>query len=110
MIFCGLLLIFQSVKAENLEPIEAFQNVEMNNGSAEISARFEESQNFDTLDSFLKFLKEAQSPVTTVLELRSLLLAQKEEKVALQNLVQQMKLEMKGIKYFEFSRSFYKDF
>ena len=48
----------------------------------------------------MDFLKENedQSPVSSLLELRSLLLQQKEEKVALQSLVDQIKSEMRGVK------------
>ena len=40
----------------------------------------------------------SHSPVSSVVELRSLLLQQKEEKVALQSLVDQMRIEMQGVK------------
>ncbi len=53
----------------------------------------------DTLESLLKFLKESGSPVSGVMELRSLLLAQKEEKIVLRSLVDQMSVDLQGIKY-----------
>lgn len=61
---------------------------------------FEEplSDDVDTLDSFLGYLKENNSPVTTLVELRSLLLAEKEEKVTLRSLVDEMRADMRGIK------------
>ena len=77
---------------------------ESDNGSQQITNNFLVSavntNPDDTLESFLDFLKENEdkSPVTSLLELRSLLLQQKEEKVALQSLVDQMKTEMRGIK------------
>ena len=69
-------------------------------GSEKISADFLDSvkSQEDTLDNFLDFLKKDQSPVSTTLELRSLLLSQKEEKLALQSLVDQMKVDMQGIR------------
>ena len=77
---------------------------ESDNGSQQITDNFLASavntNPDDTLESFLDFLKENEdkSPVSSLLELRSLLLQQKEEKVALQSLVDQMKTEMRGIK------------
>lgn len=73
---------------------------EKDNGSQKITNSFLNSLNGpdDTLDAFLEFLKESNSPVSSVVELRSLLLQQKEEKVALQSLVDQMRIEMQGVK------------
>ena len=53
----------------------------------------------DTLDSLLDFLKQTASPVSGVMELRGLLLAQKEEKIELRSLVDQMKVDIQGIRY-----------
>ena len=52
----------------------------------------------DTLDSLLSFLKVSGSPVSGVMELRSLLMSQKEEKILLRSVVEQMRVELKGIK------------
>ena len=56
----------------------------------------------DTLDSLLQFLKTSGSPVSGLLDLRSLLLEQKEEKVMLRTLVDQMKVDITGLRYFLF--------
>ena len=53
----------------------------------------------DTLDSLLDFLKTSGSPVSGLLDLRSLLLEQKEEKVMLRTLVDQMKVDITGLRY-----------
>ena len=113
MYFCLLSLItlsFGSSQAEK-EGLEVIQpdpklsiiQPEKDNGSQQITDNFIASVNAspdDTLDNFLDFLKENedQSPVSSLLELRSLLLQQKEEKVALQSLVDQIKSEMRGVK------------
>ena len=52
----------------------------------------------DTLDSLLSFLKTSRSPVKGLLDLRSLLLEQKEEKVMLRTLVDQMKVDISGLR------------
>ena len=53
----------------------------------------------DTLDSLLKFLKvPPASPVSGVMELRSLLMAEKEEKILLRSLVDQMRVDLHGIR------------
>ena len=52
----------------------------------------------DTLDSLLNFLKTSGSPVSGLLDLRSLLLEQKEEKVMLRTLVDQMKVDIAGLR------------
>lgn len=52
----------------------------------------------DTLDSLLNFLKQTDSPVSGVMELRGILLAQKEEKIELRSLVDQMRVEIQGIR------------
>ena len=84
------------------DPILSIIQSEKDNGSQQITDNFLASVNSpdDTLDGFLDFLKENedQSPVSSLLELRSLLLQQKEEKVALQSLVDQIKSEMRGVK------------
>ena len=45
-----------------------------------------------------KFLQETKSPVSSVLDLRSLLVSQKEEKIELENGLRQMSIEMQGIR------------
>ena len=50
------------------------------------------------LDTFLKFLQETKSPVSSILDLRSLLVTQKEEKIELENGLRQMGIEMEGIR------------
>ena len=53
----------------------------------------------DTLDNLLTFLKATPgSPVSGVMELRSLLLGQKEEKIILNSLIEQMKVELQGLR------------
>ena len=52
----------------------------------------------DTLDSLLNFLKTSGSPVSGLLDLRSLLLEQKEEKVMLRTLVDRMKVDTAGLR------------
>ena len=52
----------------------------------------------DTLDSLLNFLKTSGSPVSGLLDLRSLLLEQKEEKIMLRTLVDQMKVDIAGLR------------
>ena len=52
----------------------------------------------DTLDSLLHFLKTSGSPVSGLLDLRSLLLEQKEEKIMLRTLVDQMKVDIAGLR------------
>ena len=52
----------------------------------------------DTLDSLLNFLKTTGSPVSGLLDLRSLLLEQKEEKIMLRTLVDQMKVDIAGLR------------
>ena len=52
-----------------------------------------------TLDNLLNFLKDENSPVSGIMELRSLLLGQKEEKIVLRSLVEQMRVDLQGIRY-----------
>ncbi len=59
----------------------------------------------DVLDSLLDFLRVSSSSssssstsVSGLMELRSLLLAQKEEKILLRSLVDQMRVDLRGIK------------
>lgn len=52
----------------------------------------------DTLDALLHFLSASGSPVDGLLELRSLLLAQKEEKIILASFVDEMRLDLQGIR------------
>jgi len=43
----------------------------------------------DSLDTLLDYLRQSNSPITGVLELRSILLAQKEEKIELRGMLEQ---------------------
>ena len=52
----------------------------------------------NTLDSFLKFLKEKESPVSSILDLKSLLISEQAEKIELENGLRQMGIEMQGIR------------
>ena len=52
----------------------------------------------NTLDSFLKFLREKESPVSSVLDLKSLLISEQAEKIELENGLRQMGIEMQGIR------------
>ena len=86
---------------EPLSPVQKFNSLtpETDHGGDKITAQFLDSINQpDSLDTFLDFLKGVESPVSSVLDLRSLLVAQKEEKIALQSLVDQMRLDMQGIR------------
>ena len=51
------------------------------------------------MDNFLKFLKEKESPVSSVLDLKSLLISEQAEKIELENGLRQMGIEMQGIRY-----------
>ena len=78
-----------------------FSEIEIakDNGASKIQEEFLASQNKpDSLQTLLNFLKDVKSPISSVLELRGLLLAEKEEKVAMQNLIKQLKTDMIGIR------------
>ena len=78
-----------------------FSEIEIakDNGASKIQEEFLASQNQpDSLQTLLNFLKDVKSPISSVLELRGLLLAEKEEKVAMQNLIKQLKTDMIGIR------------
>ena len=78
-----------------------FSEIEIakDNGASKIQEEFLASENKpDSLQSLLNFLKDVKSPISSVLELRGLLLAEKEEKVAMQNLIKQLKTDMIGIR------------
>jgi len=62
------------------------------------AATFPPQTGRDTLDSLLNFLKVSGSPVSGVMELRSLLLSQKEEKILLGSLVDQMRVDLRGMR------------
>jgi hypothetical protein len=86
---------------ESLSPVEEFNIIKPDddNGQEKISAAFKASINSpDVLDTFLKILQETKSPVSSVLDLRSLLVSQKEEKIELENGLRQMSIEMQGIR------------
>ena len=97
----------ESVREEgdsnNLETLTE-DNAEKGNSSENENASSEDvfQQNNieapDTLDSLLNFLKTSGSPVSGLLDLRSLLLEQKEEKVMLRTLVDQMKVDIAGLR------------
>ena len=70
------------------------------NGAQKIQNEFSKSiQGPDTLEKLLEFLKEAKSPVSSALELRSVLLSQKEEKMILESVIEHLKADMVGIRY-----------
>ena len=77
-------------KASNISYIPNAENVfEPNNIEAP-----------DTLDSLLSFLKtHGDSPVSGLLDLRGLLLEQKEEKVMLRTLVDEMRVDIASLRY-----------
>ena len=78
-----------------------FSEIEIaeDNGASKIQEEFLASENKpDSLQTLLNFLKDVKSPISSILELRGLLLAEKEEKVALQNLIKQLKTDMIGIR------------
>ena len=86
---------------ESLSPVKEFNILkpDEDNGQEKISAAFKASINSpDTLDTFLKFLQETKSPISSILDLRSLLVTQKEEKIELENGLRQMGIEMEGIR------------
>jgi hypothetical protein len=101
--FCQQLRFAQKIsflpKKEFLESVAGPGKRFVNDGD-KIEASYLDSVNSrpDTLETFLNFLKGTKSPVTTGLDLRSLLLAQKEEKIALQSLVDQTRVDMQGIR------------
>ena len=60
----------------------------------------------DTLDSLLSFLKtHGDSPVSGLLDLRGLLLEQKEEKVMLRTLVDEMRVDIGSLRYALYHRN-----
>ena len=81
---------YDSEKASNISDIPNAENVfEPNNIEAP-----------DTLDSLLSFLKtHGDSPVSGLLDLRGLLLEQKEEKVMLRTLVDEMRVDIASLRY-----------
>ena len=92
----------RSESLESLSPVQEFTVIkpESDNGRQKISAEFMASVNApDTLDSFLNFLQESESPVSSLLDLRNLLEMQKEEKLQLENGLRQVGVEMEGIRY-----------
>ena len=69
------------------------------NGASKIQEEFLDSEDKpDSLQTLLNFLKDVKSPISSILELRGLLLAEKEEKIAMQNLIKQLKTDMIGIR------------
>ena len=87
--------IIPSSIEENLENQDA---ADTENASSEDVLQQNNIEAPDTLDSLLNFLKTSGSPVSGLLDLRSLLLEQKEEKVMLRTLVDQMKVDIAGLR------------
>ena len=87
--------IIASSIEENLENQDA---TDTENASSEDVLQQNNIEAPDTLDSLLNFLKTSGSPVSGLLDLRSLLLEQKEEKVMLRTLVDQMKVDIAGLR------------
>ena len=87
--------IIPSSIEENLENQDA---MDTENASSEDVLQQNNIEAPDTLDSLLNFLKTSGSPVSGLLDLRSLLLEQKEEKVMLRTLVDQMKVDIAGLR------------
>ena len=86
---------------KNLTSVEEFDILkpDEDNGEAKISEAFKESLNKpDTLDTLLKFLQDKESPISSVLDLKSFLVSQKAEKIELENGLRQMGIEMEGIR------------
>ena len=78
-------------------PLSAFQNVYFQDVK-DLSESSRAIDSPDTLDSLLNFLRQTDSPVSGVMELRGILLAQKEEKIEIRSLVDQMRVEIQGIR------------
>ena len=88
-------IIIPSSIEENLENQDA---TDTEDASSEDVLQQNNIEAPDTLDSLLNFLKTSGSPVSGLLDLRSLLLEQKEEKVMLRTLVDQMKVDIAGLR------------
>ena len=91
-----------------LELITAIPNLvnlqpDQDNGAQRIEKEFSEtlqtSQPDDTLGQLLDFLKEVESPISSVLDLRNILVVQKEEKMAMETMIRELKAEMVGLRY-----------
>ena len=91
-----------------LELITAIPNLvnlqpDQDNGAQRIEKEFSEtlqtSQPDDTLGQLLDFLKEVKSPISSVLDLRNILVVQKEEKMAMETMIRELKAEMVGLRY-----------
>jgi len=92
----------ESSTLDPISPVHEFtvMKPETDNGESKIATEFMDSLNTpDTLDSLLAFLKNTTSPISTSLELRNLLIEQKEEKIALQSMLEKTRIEMQGIRY-----------
>ena len=90
-----------------LELITAIPNLvnlqpDQDNGAQRIEKEFSEtlqtSQPDDTLGQLLDFLKEVKSPFSSVLDLRNILVVQKEEKMAMETMIRELKAEMVGLR------------
>ena len=90
-----------------LELITAIPNLvnlqpDQDNGAQRIEKEFSEtlqtSQPDDTLGQLLDFLKEVKSPISSVLDLRNILVVQKEEKMAMETMIRELKAEMVGLR------------
>ena len=91
-----------------LELITAIPNLvnlqpDQDNGAQRIEKEFSEtlqtSHPDDTLGQLLDFLKEVKSPISSVLDLRNILVVQKEEKMAMETMIRELKAEMVGLRY-----------
>ena len=90
-------------KTPDVEAVQQQQQQQQQQPSSTSVQPFSGSR--DVLDSLLDFLRVSSSSssssstsVSGLMELRSLLLAQKEEKILLRSLVDQMRVDLRGIK------------
>ena len=88
-----------------LELITAIPNLvnlqpDKDNGAQRIENEFSETLQThpDTLEQLLDFLKEVKSPISSVLDLRNILVVQKEEKMAMETIIRELKAEMVGLR------------
>ena len=95
------------VAQPELELITAIPNLvnlqpDQDNGAQRIENEFSEtlqtSHPDDTLGQLLDFLKEVKSPISSVLDLRNILVVQKEEKMAMETIIRELRAEMVGLR------------
>ena len=107
-VFCEItnakILIPKDAQPE-LELITAIPNLvnlqpDKDNGAQRIENEFSETLQThpDTLEQLLDFLKEVKSPISSVLDLRNILVVQKEEKMAMETIIRELKAEMVGLR------------